>query len=122
MLHIFVEVLKHTRIHEATRIATIDGMVLVRKQQKVAPCFLRLHFIHILDGVGEVNIVVCSARHNQQRAVAGGDMCHAGGLLVAAFVLLRGEHVPFGVDGVIVAPVGDGCHSHCRSVGCARHR
>ena len=51
-------------------------------------------------------------RHEEPFRRSHGRDIGDGGGAVASGVVVWGEHVPFRVDGVIVAPVGDGCDGH----------
>ena len=65
----------------------------------------------ILGGVAQVDVVVGRAVDEQE--VARELRCAADGVVgIALAVFLRRAHVALGVDGVVVAPVGRGCHGH----------
>ena len=62
-------------------------------------------------GVLEVDVVVGCAVDKKEVAFDA-FMAMKGGAVVAVGVLLRSAHEAFGIDGVVEAPVGDGCDGY----------
>src|ERR1700677_3241331 len=61
-----------------------------------------------LDGVGHVNVVVAGALGDEDAAFEFGGVGDRGVGSVGVGVIRRQAKESFGVDGVVVAPVGDG--------------
>ena len=99
-------------------------MVLVREEELVVVDAGRVQSLHQLHGVLEVDVVVGGAVDQQVLALEVLGVGRRGVEIVTVGVLLRGAHEPFGVDVVVVAPVGDGCDGdgHLEGTVATEHR
>ena len=89
-------------------VATVDAVVAVG-----VDCHVEL-FVGLdkafcqLVGVLYVYVVVCSTVAEKEVAFELADVVHGGIGVVAGSILCGRAHVAFGVNGIVVAPIGDG--------------
>ena len=93
--------------HVSTGLAA-DAVAFLRVDDGLVGLAGLLEGIHHLEGVGEEHVVVLDVVQEQEAALEIGGGVDGGAVFVAFGVLEGGAEVALGVNGVVVAPIGDG--------------
>ncbi len=60
-----------------------------------------------LIGIGDMHVVILFTMNQKQLSMQLPCLLYDRGRCVAGYILLRQSHVSFGVNGIVIAPVGD---------------
>ncbi len=112
LLQFAVEEAGQAVVEVQTGVATVDAVVTVGVELHLEGLIQLYQLLGIFGAVLEVDVVVGHAMHEQEAAMQLLSAAEGGGEAVVLAILLGRAHEAFAVDGVVVAPVGDGSHGH----------